>query len=141
MAKTAFLFFSTVAAAAVGDGHTFSRNPSPESLGLKREKLSHLRFYFQSSPAPTPPRSKLVGRAQEMYASASQKELGLLMVMNFAFREGQYNGVLSAFWDETPSSRRYERCRSSAGVGFSDMLVGMLRRGLTALIPNQEAQS
>ena len=56
MAKTAFLFFSTVAAAVVGDGHTFSRNPSPESLGLKREKLSHLRFYFQSSPAPTPPR-------------------------------------------------------------------------------------
>ena len=82
--------------------------------------------------------SKLVGRAQEMYASASQKELGLLMVMNFAFREGQYNGVLSAFWDETPSSRRYERCRSSAGVGFSDMHVGMLRRGLTALTSNQE---
>ena len=129
MAKTAFLFFSTVAAAVVGDGHTFSRNPSPESLGLKREKLSHLRFYFHdvvTGPNPTTVRvgeaavtklvavlddsltagpelsSKLVGRAQGMYASASQKELGLLMVMNFAFREGQYNGVLSAFWDETP---------------------------------------
>ncbi|KAL6337290.1 hypothetical protein AAG906_036604 [Vitis piasezkii] len=128
MAKTAFLFFSTVAAAAVGDGHTFSRNPSPESLGLKREKLSHLRFYFHdvvTGPNPT----TLVGRAQGMYASASQKELGYI------------TAVLSAFWDETPSSRRYGRCRSSAGVGLSDMLVGMLRRGLTALIPNQEAQS
>ncbi|CBI29978.3 unnamed protein product, partial [Vitis vinifera] len=59
MAKTltyfAFLFFSTVAA-AVGDGHTFSRNLSPESLDLKREKLSHLHFYFHdviTGPNPT----------------------------------------------------------------------------------------
>ena len=129
MAKTltyfAFLFFSTVAA-AVGDGHTFSRNLSPESLGLKREKLIHLHFYFHdviTGPNPTvvrvaeaavtnksatlfggvavlddpltvgpEPSSKLVGRAQGMYASASQKEFGLLMVMNFAFMEGKYNG-------------------------------------------------
>ena len=38
------------------------------------------------------PSSKLVGRAQGMYAAASQKEFGLLMVMNFAFMEGKYNG-------------------------------------------------
>ncbi|KAF5725509.1 dirigent protein 22-like [Tripterygium wilfordii] len=36
--------------------------------------------------------SKLVGRAQGFYASASQQEVGLLMVMNFAFMEGKYNG-------------------------------------------------
>ncbi|KAG2675130.1 hypothetical protein I3843_13G150500 [Carya illinoinensis] len=36
--------------------------------------------------------SKLVGRAQGFYASASQQDLGLLMVMNFAFMEGKYNG-------------------------------------------------
>ncbi|XP_059430039.1 dirigent protein 19-like [Corylus avellana] len=36
--------------------------------------------------------SKLVGKAQGFYASASQQELGLLMVMNFAFLEGKYNG-------------------------------------------------
>ncbi|XP_058088514.1 dirigent protein 22-like [Magnolia sinica] len=38
------------------------------------------------------PKSKLVGRAQGLYASASQEEAGLLMVMNFAFVEGKYNG-------------------------------------------------
>ena len=38
------------------------------------------------------PDSKIVGRAQGMYASASQSELGLLMVLNFAFTEGKYNG-------------------------------------------------
>ncbi|KAI9194368.1 hypothetical protein LWI28_005382 [Acer negundo] len=36
--------------------------------------------------------SKLVGRAQGFYMSASQQEIGLLMAMNFAFMEGKYNG-------------------------------------------------
>ncbi|KAK9986599.1 hypothetical protein SO802_031550 [Lithocarpus litseifolius] len=104
----------------------FSRNLSPSSLGLKREKLSHLHFYFHdilSGPKPTSVRvaqaamtntsstlfgavsviddaltmlpdnsSKVVGRAQGIYASASQSEVGLLMVLNFAFIEGEYNG-------------------------------------------------
>lgn len=36
--------------------------------------------------------SKLVGKAQGIYASAAQDEVGLLMVMNFAFTKGKYNG-------------------------------------------------
>ncbi len=32
------------------------------------------------------------GPSIEIYASASQTELGLLMVLNFAFMEGKYNG-------------------------------------------------
>lgn len=36
--------------------------------------------------------SKLVGRAQGFYASASQEYVGLLMAMNFAFVDGKYNG-------------------------------------------------
>lgn len=36
--------------------------------------------------------SKLLGRAQGFYASASQEEIGLLMTMNFALTEGKYNG-------------------------------------------------
>ncbi|XP_058091239.1 dirigent protein 22-like [Magnolia sinica] len=38
------------------------------------------------------PMSKMVGRAQGMYAVASQQELGLLMNMNFVFAEGKYKG-------------------------------------------------
>lgn len=37
-------------------------------------------------------KSKLVGRAQGIYALAAQEDLSLLMVMNFAFIEGNYNG-------------------------------------------------
>ncbi|KAI3995584.1 hypothetical protein MKX01_023329 [Papaver californicum] len=36
--------------------------------------------------------SKLIGRAQGLYASASLGELGLIMNMNFAFMVGKYNG-------------------------------------------------
>ncbi|MBA0590712.1 dirigent protein 22 [Gossypium raimondii] len=36
--------------------------------------------------------SKLVGRAQGMYALAAQEDVSLLMVMNLAFTEGTYNG-------------------------------------------------
>lgn len=36
--------------------------------------------------------SKLVGRAKGFYAMASQNEASLLMVMNFVFMEGKYNG-------------------------------------------------
>ncbi|CAN1144349.1 Dirigent protein 21 [Linum perenne] len=101
---------------------------SPATLGLKKEKLSHLRFFFHdivSGPNPTAvqiaqahstnlsstgfgmtamiddpltagpkPSSRIVGRAQGIYASASQSEVGLLMAMNFAFVEGR-NAVMS----------------------------------------------
>ncbi|CAN1133719.1 Dirigent protein 19 [Linum perenne] len=87
-----------------------------------REKLTHLKFYFHDiNPTAVPVAraemtntsrsafglvvmmddpltvgpnltSKLVGRAQGIYASASQSELSFLMVLNFAFKEGKYNG-------------------------------------------------
>ena len=36
--------------------------------------------------------SKLVGRAQGLYSVVGQEEPALMMVMNFAFMEGKYNG-------------------------------------------------
>ncbi|XP_058091240.1 dirigent protein 22-like [Magnolia sinica] len=38
------------------------------------------------------PKSKLLGRAQGLYAGVSQQEIGLMMAMNFAFMDGKYNG-------------------------------------------------
>lgn len=46
--------------------------------------------------------SKLIGRAQGFYASASQKDLALLMVMNFAFTEGKYNGSTVSILGRNP---------------------------------------
>ena len=38
------------------------------------------------------PNSKRIGGGQGIYAWASQEEAALLMVLNFAFTEGEYNG-------------------------------------------------
>lgn len=120
-----FLFFSSFLAAA--KTNRFSRDLSPASLGLHKEKLIHLHFYFHdivNGPKPTSvtvakahainnssigifgnvaviddpltvgpqPSSKPVGKAQGIYAAASQEDSGLIMVMYFAFTEGKYNG-------------------------------------------------
>ncbi|CAI0402586.1 unnamed protein product [Linum tenue] len=42
-----------------------------------------------AGPEPT---SKLVGRAQGIYGSASLGDVGLLMALNFAFVDGKFNG-------------------------------------------------
>ncbi|KAL1312270.1 hypothetical protein HN51_038903 [Arachis hypogaea] len=38
------------------------------------------------------PESKLIGKAQGLYTSISQVEMALMMVMTFAFTEGEFNG-------------------------------------------------
>ncbi|KAK7336679.1 hypothetical protein VNO77_17225 [Canavalia gladiata] len=120
---TLTLLFASLATAK---SPRFYRSISPTSLGLRKEKLSHLHFYFHdivSGRKPTvvrvaeahvtntsstlfglvamiddpltvgpEPGSKLVGKAQGIYGSAGQDETSLVMVMNFAFTEGKYNG-------------------------------------------------
>ena len=121
-----FTIFSISTPTTAKKNHGFSRILSLAKLGLKREKLSHLHFYFHDivsgknatavrvaeapmtktsftgfgavvmidDPLTAKPQlsSKPVGRAQGIYASASQTDVGLLMVLNFAFTEGKYNG-------------------------------------------------
>ena len=120
-----YLFlFSLVVAPTKAD--SFSRNLSPKTLGLKREKLSHLHFYFHDTLSGEKPtavpvaqaamtnksstsfglvvmidnpltvkpevNSEQVGRAQGIYASASQSEVSFFMAFNLFFTEGKYNG-------------------------------------------------
>lgn len=119
-------FFLLVWGVGVAKTHGFSRNITPAKIGLRRERLSHLHFYFHDSlggpnpsavtvaEAPTTNASKtlfgavvmmddpltegpemsskMVGRAQGIFASASQSEVGYLMVLTFSFTHGKYNG-------------------------------------------------
>ncbi|GMN26058.1 hypothetical protein TIFTF001_040796 [Ficus carica] len=123
-----FFFISTSTSSDDDSAHhkTFSRNLSPRKFALRREKLSHLHFYFhdiRGGDKPTAIKvaeaktsnasrtgfgfvtviddpltvgsersSKQVGRAQGIYASASQLDLSLLMVLNYVFTEGKFNG-------------------------------------------------
>ncbi|XP_047974895.1 dirigent protein 22-like [Salvia hispanica] len=107
------------------NSHQFSTKLNKREMA-KREKLSHLHFYFHdivSGRSPTAVRvaeaaatnssatgfgimmlmddpltagpdagSKIVGRAQGIYASADLSRTGLMMALNFAFLEGKFNG-------------------------------------------------
>ncbi|XP_076931591.1 dirigent protein 21-like [Bidens hawaiensis] len=106
--------------------HQFSRKLSSKSLGFKKEKLTHIHFYFHDiisgdhptvvrvAEAPTSntsstffgitaviddlltagpePTSKVVGRAQGIYAFDGLNDARLLMALNYVFTEGKYNG-------------------------------------------------
>ncbi|KAG2671407.1 hypothetical protein I3760_14G134500 [Carya illinoinensis] len=129
MASKLIIFFLIIASfttiSVLGEEQGFGRPLDRKLLGLKKEKLSHFRFYFHDIvgghnatavrvvPAPSnksatlfgqimmidnpltlgpKSSSKTVGKAQGFYASAAQQEVAFLMVMNFAFIEGKYNG-------------------------------------------------
>ncbi|KAJ7975970.1 Dirigent protein [Quillaja saponaria] len=121
---TIILFLISTFATAISP--RFSQNISPTSIGLKREGVRHLHFYFHETvggqnatavrvaqspvtktsstefgavvvmddPLTIGPElsSRIVGKAQGIYTFASQNEIGLLMVLNFVFTEGKYNG-------------------------------------------------
>lgn len=132
---TIFILFSFLGAAIRVSGeegeeetgqYGFVKAVDPKILNLRKEKLSHFRFYWHDvvsgkyptsvtvvrpgnltssktgfgivnmidNPLTIGPElnSKLVGRAQGFYASASLEEIGLLMTMNFALTEGKYSG-------------------------------------------------
>ncbi|XP_028119516.1 dirigent protein 19-like [Camellia sinensis] len=66
--------------------------------------------------------SKMVGRAQGFYALASQQDLGLLMVMNFASSEAKYNGSTSTVlgWNSVYAPvREMPVIRGSGLFGFA----------------------
>ncbi|KAJ4705070.1 Dirigent protein [Melia azedarach] len=154
MAKTLitlflFPFFSSFAATKSYD---FAKTVSPSSHGLKKEKLTHLHFYFQdifTGKAPTATKvaqapdtenstivfsqvyvmdnpltvgpdikSKSIERAQGIFASADKNEVGLLMVYNFAFTKGKFNGSTLSILGRNPilSAVRETSVVGSSGV-------------------------
>ncbi|XP_061375817.1 dirigent protein 22-like [Gastrolobium bilobum] len=62
--------------------------------------------------------SKLVGKAQGFYASASQSEVDLLMAMNFAFIDGKYNGSTITIMGRNPV---FNKVREMPVVGGSGL--------------------
>ncbi|KAL0428634.1 UNVERIFIED_CONTAM: Dirigent protein 11 [Sesamum latifolium] len=74
--------------------------------------------------------SKIVGRAQGIYGSADLKNLGLLMVLNFAFTEGKFNGSTLSVLGRNAVLSAVRELPIVGGAAFSDLLRGMRRPGL-----------
>lgn len=86
--KIQFYFHDTVS----------GKNPSAvrvgEGAGTEKSPTLFGALLMADDPlTETPdPNSKLLGRAQGLYGSASQQGLSLIMAMSFGFTEGPYNG-------------------------------------------------
>ncbi|CAN1772864.1 Pterocarpan synthase 1 [Linum perenne] len=85
--------------------HDIVSGPNPTALPVVRSESTNASssafglVVMMDNPLTVGPNmtSKLVGRAQGIYASASQTELSFLMVFNFAFKEGRnspFSGVI-----------------------------------------------
>lgn len=62
--------------------------------------------------------SSLLGRAQGFYGLASQEEIGLLMVMNFVFTTGRYNGSTLTVLGRNPVSQKVREIPVIGGTGL-----------------------
>ncbi|KAF1884084.1 hypothetical protein Lal_00013044 [Lupinus albus] len=61
--------------------------------------------------------SKLVGRAQGLYASTSQSEVNLLMAMNFVIIDGKYNGSSITILGRNPTLNKVREMPVIGGSG------------------------
>ncbi|XP_057249054.1 dirigent protein 21 [Beta vulgaris subsp. vulgaris] len=63
-------------------------------------------------------RSEVIGRAQGMYGLASQNEIALLMVMNYVFTKGKYNGSSIAIVGRNPPLQDVREMPIVGGTGL-----------------------
>ncbi|KAA8546085.1 hypothetical protein F0562_020464 [Nyssa sinensis] len=75
-----------------------------------------------AGPQPT---SKIVGRAQGLYASAGMEEAALLMTLNFYFTDGKYNGSTLSVLGRNPLFHQYREMPIVGGSGVFRLVRGI----------------
>ncbi|KAA8546086.1 hypothetical protein F0562_020463 [Nyssa sinensis] len=71
------------------------------------------------------PSSKIVGRAQGLYASAGMEETALLMTLNFYFTHGKYNGSTLSVLGRDPIFHQYREMPIVGGSGVFRLARGI----------------
>ena len=70
------------------------------------------------------PKSKLVGRAQGIYASSCQQEIGLLMSLSYSFVDGPYNGSTFVLVGKNSAMNPVREMSVVGGTGLFRMARG-----------------
>ncbi|KAJ8767097.1 hypothetical protein K2173_012688 [Erythroxylum novogranatense] len=70
------------------------------------------------------PTSKLVGRAQGIYGSASQNDVSLIMAMSLAFTDGIYNGSSLSLFGKNPAMSSPREMPIVGGTGIFRLARG-----------------
>lgn len=71
--------------------------------------------------------SKLIGRAQGVYGLASQTDAGLLMVLNYVFLDGQFNGSTLSVLGRNPILNNVREMPIVGGTGLFRFARGYAR--------------
>ncbi|GFP89024.1 dirigent protein 23 [Phtheirospermum japonicum] len=112
------------------------------NLPNAKEKLTKIHFYFHDivsgkNPSAIPimmddaltigpePDSKVIGRAQGIYGSASFEEIGLLMTLNYVFTDGEYNGSTLSVLGHNPVLHKYREMPIVGGSGIFRLARGV----------------
>ncbi|KAI3414739.1 uncharacterized protein J3R85_015912 [Psidium guajava] len=78
--------------------HDISTGPNPSAVNIVPQRSNSSTYfgmvYMIDDPLTMEPNlsSGIIGRAQGLYAPASQEEVALLQAMNLVFTEGEYKG-------------------------------------------------
>ncbi|XP_004506819.1 dirigent protein 22-like [Cicer arietinum] len=80
--------------------------------------------------------SKLVGRAQGIYASTSTTELNFLMIMNFALFEGKYNGSTITILGRNVANNKVREMPIIGGSGVFRFAKGFAEASTYSFDPN-----
>ncbi|XP_059306932.1 dirigent protein 23-like [Lycium ferocissimum] len=70
------------------------------------------------------PKSKIVGRARGMYGSAGQTDLGLIMVFNYGFTDGIYQGSSFSLLSINPALNPVREMAVVGGTGLFRLARG-----------------
>ncbi|CAO2832895.1 unnamed protein product [Amaranthus hypochondriacus] len=125
--------------------HDIVSGPNPTSIQVvsppKKSPSAFGLISMIDDPLTDGPKlgSKLVGRAQGFYGSACQKEVGLLMAMNFAFMEGKYNGSTITILGRNMVFSKVREMPIIGGSGYFRFARGFVQARTKYLNPNGDA--
>ncbi|KAL5722438.1 hypothetical protein ACHQM5_005961 [Ranunculus cassubicifolius] len=143
-------FFSTI------NGQSSTWYSEPDTFTKMEEKVVNLHFYFHdiiSGNKPTAQKivgpasggfgttmvvddpltvgqeatSKVIGAAQGVYTSASQNDISLLMILNYGFTDGKYNGSSLSVLGSNPVMHTVREMPIVGGTGLFRFARGYAR--------------
>ncbi|KZV41112.1 dirigent protein 19-like [Dorcoceras hygrometricum] len=71
------------------------------------------------------PGSKIIGRAQGIYASSSLEETAFFMTLNLVFTDGDYNGSTLSLHGYNPSAHKFREMAIVGGSGAFRLARGI----------------
>ncbi|KAL2254863.1 dirigent protein 21-like [Sesamum indicum] len=107
------------------------KNPSAITVAESNSSLDSptmfgvIRMMDDALTVGPEPDSKIIGRAQGIYGSASMEEIGLLMTLNLVFTHGKYNGSTLSVLGHNPILHKYREMPIVGGSGVFRLARGI----------------